>query len=61
MKFGEYIYVKPLGEGGQGMVALYKHKDDPRDLYAIKFDPINANNILSECLFMRKFCEKGKQ
>lgn len=60
MKFGDYIYVRPLGQGGQGMVGLYRHKDDPNDLYAIKFDPVGAQNILSECLFMRNFVSKGK-
>ena len=41
-----YAFVKELGEGAFGKVHLYKEKNDPKNLIAVKvFDGINKDNI----------------
>jgi hypothetical protein len=37
--YGEYLFEKFLGSGGQGFVCLYREAANPSNLFAVKFDP----------------------
>ena len=51
---GEFVFKKVIGTGGQGTVCIYKERSTGTD-YAVKFDAIGQNTVLSECLYLKEF------
>ena len=51
---GDYVFKKLVGYGGQGTVCIYTERATNTD-YAVKFDAVGQNNVLTECMFLRDF------
>ena len=56
---GDFVFKKHIGYGGQGTVCIYTEVATKTD-YAVKFDAVGQNNVLTECLFLRDFAQKIK-
>ena len=64
ISYGKYLFVKALGEGGQGVVSLYEQQKPHKEYVAVKFDQIPKENqklqtnILKECMFHKEYSGK---